>query len=173
MSTRLKLIGTVILLGLALLATISSAIQTVQAVQRLEEHRRLVTAGDVRSIRPWMTLPVIARIYHVPESYLDAWLHLSSPQALHRASLLNLANRSHRPVDELIRDVQQAVLTYRQQHPPPSSPRSTPGNASGQAEENALAYLRWCDPGGGTLYVLCQSDCAPSVMRQAVVEVRK
>ncbi len=52
MSTRLKLIGTVILLGLALLATIFSVIQTVQAIQRLEENRHLVASGDVRTIRP-------------------------------------------------------------------------------------------------------------------------
>jgi hypothetical protein len=116
MSTRLKLISTLILIGLALGAAIFGAIQTVRAVQRLEENRHLVTSGDVSTIRPWMTLPFIARVYHVPESYLDERLHLSNPQSLRRASLLTLAERSHRPVDALIRDVQQAILNYRRQH---------------------------------------------------------
>ena len=131
MSKRMKLIGTGILLCLALGLTTCYAIETVQAAQRFEEKRHLTLSGDVSTIRPWMTVPYIARVYHVPESYLYQWLHITNPQSVRRASLQTLADRYNRPVDSLIHEVQKAILTYRQQHPPRLS--STSRNPHAQA----------------------------------------
>ncbi len=120
MSTSRKLIITGVLLCLALGATIFLAAQTVQAIQHFREQHalRLAGAASVSTIRPWMTIPYISRAYNVPESYLYESLHISDPKSVRRTSLHSLAARYNRPVDVLIRDIQTAIETYRQQHPP-------------------------------------------------------
>ena len=116
MSRRTRVIVTSILLCLALGATIFCAAQTVQAIQRFEQTRALTAAGDVSTIRPWMTIPYVSRVYHVPESYLYVWLNITDPQSVHSTPLRSLAVRYHRSVDGLIRDIQTAINTYRKQH---------------------------------------------------------
>ncbi|GAC1568102.1 MAG: hypothetical protein NVS3B14_16210 [Ktedonobacteraceae bacterium] len=115
MNARQKLIGTSILLCLALGLTVFCAVQTVQAIQRFEQDRKLAMSGDVSTIRSWMTIPYIARFYHVPESYLDEWLHITDARSIQHVPLLALANRSKRPVNNLIHDIQNAILNYRKQ----------------------------------------------------------
>jgi hypothetical protein len=61
-----------------------------------------------------MTVPYIAHFYHVPESYLDQSLHITDYGAAHRLPLRDLASRINRPLDSLIRDIQHAILNYRQ-----------------------------------------------------------
>ena len=127
MSSRLKLFTTGFLLCIALGAAVFCAIQTVQAFQRFQQNRSMTLAGDVHTIRSWMTLPYIAHSYHVPESYLDEQLHITNPQEVRRASLYTLAQRYNRPLDRVIHDVQQAILNYRKQHPTHTPhPASTP-----------------------------------------------
>ncbi len=121
LSARIKLVVMAALLCLALGATIFCAVQTVQAIQRFRQDEALAMAGDVRTIRPWMTIPYISRVYHVPESYLYNWLNISNPPAMHRISLRSLAIRYRRPLDNLISDVQNAIKTYRKEHPPQHS----------------------------------------------------
>lgn len=120
-NTRLKLFLTGFLLCVALGVVIFCAIQTWQAVERFQQNRNLTLSGDVSTIRSWMTIAYIARVYHVPESYLDTQLHITNPQDQRRVSLSILATRFNRPVDRVIHDVQQAILTYRKQHPTPRS----------------------------------------------------
>lgn len=119
MDKRLKLFVTGFLLFIALGIAIFCAVQTVQAFQRLQQDRVMTLSGDVRTIRSWMTLPYISRIYHVPESYLVEQLHIPNPQEVHRMPLYSLAQRYKRPVDGLIHEVQNAILTFRKQHPAP------------------------------------------------------
>jgi hypothetical protein len=64
-----------------------------------------------------MTIPYISRVYHVPESYLYEWLHITDPRPVSHTSLRFLAGRYNLPVDGLISDVQNAIRTYRNQHP--------------------------------------------------------
>ncbi|HEV2581136.1 MAG TPA: hypothetical protein VGT44_09805 [Ktedonobacteraceae bacterium] len=134
---RLKLFLTGFLLCIALGVAIFCAIQTYQAFQRFQQSRNLTLSGDVSTIRPWMTIPYIARVYHVPASYLDEQLRISNPQDQSRASLHTLATRYNRPLDRVIHDVQQAILNYRKQHPthtlhppglphPAITPKTTP-----------------------------------------------
>jgi hypothetical protein len=117
LSLRTKLLVTGIFLCVALGATIFFAVQTIQAIQRFQEEHALTLAGDVSTIRPWMTIPYIARVYHVPESYLYERLHITDPQSVRLTSLHALAGRYNLPVDGLISDVQNAIRTYRNQHP--------------------------------------------------------
>ena len=70
MSMRVKLILTGVLLCLTLAGVAVAAVATVQAFQRFQQDRNLLLAGDVRSIRPWMTVHHISLVYHVPENYL-------------------------------------------------------------------------------------------------------
>jgi hypothetical protein len=128
LSTRTKLVVTGILLCVALGATIFCAVQTVQAVQRFREEHALTTSGDVRTIRPWMTIHDISRVYHVPENYLYKWLDIANPQSVRHATLDSLAARYHRSLDGLIGDVQNAIRTYRKEH---QSYSSSSRNAQG------------------------------------------
>lgn len=137
LSLRVKVILIGILLLLALATTAIAADATFKAIQRFQQQKALAAAGDVRTIRPWMTIPYLARFYHVPEAYLYRSLHLND--APRHATLHALAIRFNRPVDELIHQIQTAILNYRKQHPnkpryppPPLSQKNIdPARASG------------------------------------------
>ncbi len=64
-----------------------------------------------------MTIPYIARTYHVPEDYLYQWLHITDRQKPVHATLRLLAARYHRSVNSMIQSVQAAIRAYRAQHP--------------------------------------------------------
>ncbi len=116
MSTRVKLILMGVLLCLAVIGAVIATIATVQAFQRFQQTRQLILAGDVRAIQPWMTIHHISIVYHVPENYL--YQNLKIPRSpTERLSLTLLAGRYHQPVNELIHEVQVAILDYRRQHP--------------------------------------------------------
>jgi hypothetical protein len=117
LSLRVKLILIGILLLLALATTAIAANATYQAVQRFRQQKALAAAADVRTIRPWMTIPYVAHYYHVPEAYLYHSLHIYDTRPPRHATLHALAIRFNRPVDELVYQVQTAVLNYRKQHP--------------------------------------------------------
>lgn len=92
--------------------------QTIQAIQRFQQARALTSAGDVSTIRPWMTISDISRVYHVPESYLYKSLNITDIRPAHRSSLRSLAVRYNRSLHELISNIQTAINIYRKQHPP-------------------------------------------------------
>jgi hypothetical protein len=121
MSTRLsvqaKLVIVSVLLALALGITAFFASETLQAFQEFQQQHAFIMAGDVRSIRPWMTIPYIAHTYHVPESYLYQSLHIVYTQPPHHATLHSLAVRYNRSENELVRTLQNAIQDYRRQHP--------------------------------------------------------
>ena len=126
MNARLKLVGTGILLCIALGLTAFCAVQTVQAFQRFQQEHKLAVTGDVSTIRPWMTVPFIAHFYQVPESYLDQSLHITNDRAVHHLPLRELADRVKRPLDSLIRDIQHAILNYRQHRSRAGAERKQP-----------------------------------------------
>jgi hypothetical protein len=133
MSTRLKLVIVGILLFLALGTTAIAAGSTYRAVQNFQQQRALVTVGDVRSIRSWMTIPHIAHLCHVPESYLYSSLGIPDTPAYHHATLHALSLRFKRPVNDLISQAQRAIVRYRHQHhrqpaPTPPLPFTTTAN---------------------------------------------
>ncbi len=117
LSARAKLVIVGVLLALALGITAFFASETLQAFQEFQQQHALIMAGDVRSIRPWMTIPYIAHTYHVPESYLYQSLHIADTQPPHHATLHALAISYNRSENELIHTLQDAILAYRRLHP--------------------------------------------------------
>jgi hypothetical protein len=91
-------------------------VTTLKAIQQFRQQHALTASGDVSTIRPWMTVPFIAHVYHVPENYLYQSLRISNPQPVRQATLRVLADRSNRPVNDVIHDLQKAILIYRKQH---------------------------------------------------------
>jgi hypothetical protein len=130
MSLRVKeiLVGVLLLLTLATTAIAANA--TFQAFQRFQQQKMLATQGDVRTIRPWMTIPYISRVYHVPEAYLYRSLHIRDARPPRHATLHALAYRFNRPVDELIHDIQSTIQIYREQHPNKHPPELTAQSAN-------------------------------------------
>lgn len=118
MSVRVKFVIVSVLLLLALAVTVFAAIATVQAIQGFQQQNSLVKADDVRTVSDWMTIPYIARTYHVPEDYLYQWLHITSVQKPRHATLRLLAVQYHQTVTSMIQSVQAAIRAYRTQHPP-------------------------------------------------------
>jgi hypothetical protein len=116
MNARVKFVILGVLLCLAVGATVFAAVTTVQAVQQFKQQRQLAASGDVSTIRPWMTVHFIAQTYHVPENYLYQSLHIANTEQARHATLRVLADHANRPVNDVIHDVQQAILTYRKHH---------------------------------------------------------
>lgn len=117
LSTRSRLILTSILLCLALGATIFCAVQTVRAIQRFQQARSQSPQVDVSSIQPWMSIHYVSRVYSVPERYLTERLNITYSRSVAHIPLRSLAVRYNRSLDELIRDLQTAIKTYRKQNP--------------------------------------------------------
>jgi hypothetical protein len=116
MSERIKLSVLSALLLLALVFSAFTIANTYQAVRNLQLRNHDVKAGNVSTIRAWMTVPAISRIYHVPEDYVYRSLEISSPASYHQVTLYEIANRKHQPVDQVIHTLQHAILNYRKQH---------------------------------------------------------
>lgn len=125
---RVKFVIVGVLLLLALTITIIAAVATIQAFQGLQQQSALVNSGDVRTVSDWMTIPYIARTYHVPEDYLYQWLHITGVQKPQHITLRLLAARYHRSINDLLHSVQAAIRAYRA-HSPPT--KKTPGSGTG------------------------------------------
>jgi hypothetical protein len=117
MNERIKLgiLGALLLLVLAF--SVFAMVNTFKAVRALQLRNQDVKVGNVTTIRAWMTIPAISRIYHVPEAYMYRSLEINSPASYHHMTLLGIANRKQQPVNQVIHTLQHAILTYRKQHP--------------------------------------------------------
>lgn len=120
---KFALIGVLLLLAVGM--TIIATLATIQAFQGYQQQSSMLHAGDVRSVSDWMTIPYIARTYHIPEDYLYQWLHITGKQKPVHATLRLLAAHYHRTVNSVIQSVQAAIKAYHAQHPPT---RRTPGS---------------------------------------------
>lgn len=117
MSTRARIIVISILLLLAVGSTVLAATSTVQAFHAFQRQRTLVKIGDVSTVRSWMTVPYIARVYHVPQSSVYSALHLVKKPDSSHMTLSEVAQHSHQPIAKIIQIVQHSILEYRRQHP--------------------------------------------------------
>lgn len=115
---RVTMLLTCAMLVLALVSVIYTARVTVNAVQSFQRERTLTREGDVRTIRTWMTVPYISRVYHVPEDYLYRSLKISQKDTLPLAhmTLHGLATKNKQPDEVVVTTVQNAILRYRRQH---------------------------------------------------------
>ena len=67
-------------------------------------------------IRPWMSVPFIAHIHHVPPELLFRAIGLE-PVPHDRRSLHAIARAEHRPVADLIRNLEKALESAGHMHP--------------------------------------------------------
>ena len=129
MKTSVKFTYTSLLLCLALALTCFTASGTIQAYQQFQRDHQSVQNGDVTTVRPWMTIPYIARVYRVPEPCLTQTLHLNDHWLVEHATLRVLADHYQRPLERLILDVQHVILNYRRKQlncgPPPQTIQQT------------------------------------------------
>lgn len=116
MSERARLNFLSVLLLLALGIVTLTVVNTLQAVNDFRQENNATKAGDVTTIRPWMTIHVISRVYHVPEDYLDSSLQVAKADPLHHATLYEIAAHKRQPLDRLIHKLQYAILSYRKEH---------------------------------------------------------
>lgn len=113
---RIKL-GLLILLLLLMLGLVCfAAVGTYKAVRNFQQQNSALEAGDVSTVRAWMTIHVVARLYHVPEDYLSHELAVSNPEQVRHSTLNQLASKKKQPVSKLIQTVQHAILSYRKTH---------------------------------------------------------
>jgi hypothetical protein len=116
-SVQAKSIIIGVLLALALGITAFFAVKTFQSFQEFQQQHALIMAGDVRAIRPWMTIPYVAHVYQVPERYLYQSLRITDPQPPQHATLHTLAMRYNRSDNNLVHTLQGAIQVYRSHHP--------------------------------------------------------
>lgn len=137
MRIYVKFLCVSLLLCLALACLLFSATRTIQAYQQLQQSHQRTLSGDVSSVDAWMTVPYIARVYHIPENCLYQTLRLPGTWMVRHSTLRVIADHVARPVDSVIRDVRRVILRYRQNHaicgtPAPStSTVSAAGNWQG------------------------------------------
>jgi hypothetical protein len=93
-----------------------TAVGTYQAVRSFQQQNNALQTGDVSTIRSWMTVPVIAHLYHVPEDYLSRTLAIGNPDVLRHSTLNQIASKKRQPVNKLIQTLQHAILDYRNAH---------------------------------------------------------
>ena len=75
---------------------------TIQAFHSWQQQEKQFKVGDVRLISYWMTIPHIARIYHVPENYLYQSLHVKKETTTRRKTLAIIAIEKNKSVDQII-----------------------------------------------------------------------
>ena len=112
--TKLNLLVFLLLFILGCLAFTTA--RTFQAIHNFQQQYSEVKAGDVSTMRPWMTVHAISHVYHVPENYLYHSLTINNPAQLRHATLYIIANNKRQPIDQVIRTTQHAILAYRKQH---------------------------------------------------------
>jgi hypothetical protein len=66
-------------------------------------------------IRPWMSVPFIAHTHHVPSALLFHAIGIE-PQPHDRRPLATIARERHRPVEDLVRDLERALANAGHTH---------------------------------------------------------
>lgn len=113
---RLKL-GLLSLLLLLMLGFVClTGVSTCEAVRNFQQRNNALQSGDVNTVRAWMTIHMVAHIYHVPEDYLSRTLAVGNPEQIRHFTLNQIASAKKQPVSKLIQTVQHAILNYRKTH---------------------------------------------------------
>jgi hypothetical protein len=110
-----------LLLSVFLLAVIVTGLFAVRAVRRAvywQTHRD-------EPVRPWMSVRYVSRSYSVPPHVLYEAVRLE-PIPHDRRPLREIAREQHRPVEDLIKDLQEAIKGFRAHAPPTQPPLPRP-----------------------------------------------
>lgn len=75
-------------------------------------------------IRPWMSVHYVAHSYRVPPHVLYQAIGLP-PLTRDRRPLRQIARQQNRPVEALIKELQDAIIHSRPPYPPPPPPPSS------------------------------------------------
>jgi hypothetical protein len=125
-----RVIPLTILLLVALLAFFFIAARVARAVLEVRNAEQVRNGAEV-GVRPWMTIPYIARAYGVPESDLYSVLGLTPSERERRAPLGAIAKRNGRNLDADL----ATLNTFLAERPPapkapaPSAPPPPPGRS--------------------------------------------
>jgi hypothetical protein len=87
---------------------------------RVRRHARMMRLEN-EPIRPWMSVPFIAHTHHVPAAILFRAVGLP-PYQHDRRPLRTIARDEHRPVEEIIRDLDRALAAAGHVHRAPGPP---------------------------------------------------
>jgi hypothetical protein len=93
------------------------AVRTVRHALYWSRHRD-------EAIRPWMSVPYVARSYRVPSHVLYRSINLT-PVPRDRRPLRDIALEQNRSVEALAAEIQNAIAEFRahpELYPPPQSP---------------------------------------------------
>lgn len=106
-----------ILLAFVLTLTVTSffAVRTVRRALYWRAHRD-------EPIREWMSVNYVARSYSVPPHVLYRAIGLPPERGRDRRPLRRIAEEQNRPVEELIAELQNAIIHARPPYPPPPPP---------------------------------------------------
>ena len=100
------------LLLIGVICTVAFGLQGYQALRRLIENPQPI-------VRPWMTIPRVARQFHIPEDNLYRALDVT-PQRPDRRPLNQLARQQGRAISDVVGEVQRLVDSYRPVPPAPT-----------------------------------------------------
>lgn len=118
--TKFTIIG--ILLILSLGGTVYAARATMGAVHSFTVQQAMSKNGDVRTVRPWMTITYIGHMCRVPTDYLDDSLGVAhGDKHFNYATLHEIATYAKQSDTEIVYSVQKAILNYRH-HKLPEKP---------------------------------------------------
>lgn len=119
---------TVLLMALLIVCVLLLVVVARQVVRNFlsVQNARRVQAGEPLGVRPWMTVPYIARTYGVPEEVLFAALSLPSTPRNRHAPLQLLAAREGQDHRHFILLLNAAIDSWRSAYPTPARGRDTP-----------------------------------------------
>ena len=126
MNERAKLGLLCVLWLFMLMFVVFAAANVWQAAQDFQQQYTGAKAGDVKAIRPWMTIQMISRVYNVPEDYLCSSVQIKNTDPLRHETLYTVASRKQQPVDRLISTLQHAITMYRQKQKNVTRPMQSP-----------------------------------------------
>jgi len=126
-SLRIRFILIVLSLFVVFAILFFTAHATLQAIQNIHDHQYQLKQNDVQLIQPWMTLPYIAHIYHIPVNILYASLRLPDNRITGHSTLQILARKRKESIHQLITCIQQSIILYRNTHPIQPYPSPTIG----------------------------------------------
>lgn len=109
----------VALLALSVALLLSVGARSGRAFFEMRNRHR-VQADEAVGVRPWMTVPYVARIYNVPEDALFAALGLDDTERNRRTPLKALAARHGRDLDADIATLNATIDARRGPRPPPT-----------------------------------------------------
>jgi uncharacterized membrane protein len=110
-----------LVLSLFLLALVVAGFFGVRAVRRAAYWR---AHRDV-PVRAWMSVPYVAHSYRVPPRVIYEAVGVKPVPPPDRRTLRQIAREQSRPVEEVIKEVQDAIAEERLLHPPPPPAKRT------------------------------------------------